>query len=418
VSAPSFVINAWFKRVLLINLLLAIVMSGVRPMVSYRALALGAGPTEIGLIAASYGILSLILAVPAGRWIDRIGESRFIIAGLATVSLVAVVLAMSDSLIVTGLAMMALGAGQIMAAVSIQTLIANGGSAAGRDVRFGTQTVVTSFGQLIGPATSGFLVAQAMGSIATPGSAVPLHATDPVFWLGATVAGVASLVGVSLWRWPPRQHARDNLPDTSNADRPSTRTAVGLVMRVPSMPHAMLASLAVLSSIDILVAYLPVYGEANGIPVETVGLLLAVRGGTSMTARALMLPLRRLLGRRRLLVGSMLLPAIVLAALPLAGSQTALLFVAVAMIGFGLGLGQPLTMSWVATRAPVEIRATAIGVRLSANRFGQFALPVSVGLLAGAAGVPAIFLAVGGLLAVSAALVTRAPFDAPIAVDG
>ena len=119
---------------------------------------------------------------------------------------------------------------------------------------------------------------------------------------------------------------------------------------------------------------------------------------------------RNMFGRRMVLIGSMVVPAVVLFALPFAGAVLALLFGAMVLIGFGLGLCQPLTMSWVASRAPVEIRGTAVGLRLSANRFGQFVLPATVGLVAGAAGVPAIFWSLGLLLAVSAALVTRGSF--------
>jgi MFS family permease len=403
--------NGWFPRVLLVNLLLTAIMNGMRPIVSYRALALDADPAAIGLIAASFGILSLIIAVPAGRWIDRLGESKFLVAGTATVAIVAVMLAMSGSILALIISMMALGAGQITAAVSLQALIVNGGSAAGRDGRFGAQTVVASLGQLIGPAAAGLLVSQAMRSNQVAGGMVPIRATDGVFWIGALSGLAACAVALTLWRWPPRQHAHDGRPSRALEPLETTRTAVGRLLRVPSMPQAMLASVAILSSVDILVAYLPVYGAANGIPVETVGLLLAIRGAASMTSRSLMMPLRRLLGRGRLLVGSMLLPAIAFLIVPVVGPEMLPLFGAMAIIGFGLGVGQPLTMSWVAMRAPSEIRATAIGVRLSANRFGQFALPAAVGLMVGAAGVSAIFLSLGTLLTVSAALVTRARFD-------
>jgi MFS family permease len=404
----------WFPRVLLVNFLLAVTMQGMRPMVSYRALALGATPTDIGLITACFGILSLLIAVPAGRWVDRLGEGAFMAAGTALIAILALVLVTSDSLITLGLVMLGLGAGQIVAAVSIQTLIANGGAPEGRDGRFGTQTVVASFGQFIGPAAAGFVVASAISSGQTGVTGVPLGATDGVFALGAITGLCACLVGLTLWRWPPRQHPR-HVAAAAGTPRSteSTLAAVGRVMRVPSIPQAMLASLTVLSCIDILTVYLPVYGEANGIPVETVGLLLAVRGGSSMTARALMLPLMRLLGRRYLLIGSMVVPAIALVVLPLAGPSIGVLAVAVALIGFGLGMCQPLTMTWVATQSPAEIRGTAIGVRLSANRFGQFAIPAIAGLAAGAAGLTLIFWSLGALLAISAAFVTRGAFSPP-----
>jgi MFS family permease len=409
--------NFWFARALGVNLLLAATMHGMRPVVSYRALALDAGPTGIGVIAASYGILALLMAVPAGRWVDRHGESLALVAGTVVVAMVGVVLALSTSLLFLTIGMMCLGAGQIMVAVAIQALIANGGSADGRDGRFGVQTVVTSFGQLIGPAAAGLLVAAALPIGQSATGRVTLEATDGVFWTGALVGLGTCLVALTLWRWPPRQHARFAVTQPRDPAADTIRVAFVRVLRVPSMPQAMLASLAVLSTIDIVVAYLPVYGVAYEIPVATVGLLLAVRGAASMVSRAFMLPLRRLLGRRRLLVGSIAAPAVTLLLLPIVGPATAPLFVAMALVGFGLGLGQPLTMSWVATRAPFDIRATAIGVRLSANRLGQFAVPATVGIVAGTGGLSAIFWSLAAMLAATAVVVMTAPFDAPGATD-
>jgi MFS family permease len=406
----------WFPRVLLVNLLLVATLSAMRPMVSYRAVAIGAGPAEVGLLAASFGIISLIIAVPAGRWVDRYGEPVFIVAGTATVAVVALVFASSSSLVFLAIAMAALGSGQIIAAASIQTLIANAGTPEGRDGRFGAHTVVASFGQLIGPVTAGTIVANAMRTEAVTG-AVPLHATDGVFWAGAAASIVSLAVAISLWQRPPREGAFQDRTRLTPDQLLSTRSAILRVFRVPSMPQAMLASLTVLSSVDILVAYLPLYGVAFGIPVETIALLLAARGAASMTSRAVMLPLLRRLGRRRLIVGSMLVPAATLVTVPWIGAQVGPLLAAMILIGFGLGLGQPLTMSWVATRAPIEIRGTALGARLSANRFGQFALPATVGLLAGTAGLLAIFWSLAALLLISAAFVARAPFDAPKAID-
>jgi MFS family permease len=407
----------WFPRALTVNLLLAATMHGMRPVVSYRALALDAGPTGIGVIAATYAILAFLIAVPAGRWVDRHGESLFIVAGTAMVAVVGVILAVSTSLPVLALGMACLGAGQVITAVALQSLIANGGSADGRDGRFGVQTVVTSFGQLVGPALAGFLVAAALPPGQPTTGVLPLQATDGVFWLGAIVGVATCLVALTLWRRPPREHARLTASQTAVTANDTIRIAFARVLRVPSMPQAMLASLAVLSTIDIVVAYLPVYGVANGIPVATVGLLLAARAAASMVSRGFMLPLRRLLGRRRLLLFSIVAPALMLVVLPLVGSATIPLFIVMALVGFGLGLGQPLTMSWVATRAPFDIRATAIGVRLSANRLGQVAVPATVGVVAGAAGLTAIFWSLAAMLAVTALVVTTAPFDAPVTND-
>jgi MFS family permease len=121
------------------------------------------------------------------------------------------------------------------------------------------------------------------------------------------------------------------------------------------------------------------------------------------------LPLIRWLGRRQLLIWSMVLPAAALVALP-ALDHVALLYVAMIVIGFGLGLGQPVTLAWVASRAPSDVRGTAIGLRLSGNRLGQMVLPAVVGAVGGVLGLVAVFWALAVLLAASTTAVWRASF--------
>jgi MFS family permease len=176
------------------------------------------------------------------------------------------------------------------------------------------------------------------------------------------------------------------------------------------MREAMFASFAVLSTVDVLVTYLPAFGESRGIPPKIVGLLLATRAIASMTTRLLIGVLARGIGPHRLLVLSIVCAAGSLGLLPAFGAVP-VLFVLMVLIGLGLGLGQPLTMAWVAGRAPVGLRGTALGVRLSGNRLGQLSVPVAVGAVAGATGIGAIFITLCGMLASSALLVARKPFD-------
>jgi MFS family permease len=53
----------------------------MRPMITYRAIENGASGFEIGLIASIYALLPLIVAVPMGRWVGRLGELPLLIAG-------------------------------------------------------------------------------------------------------------------------------------------------------------------------------------------------------------------------------------------------------------------------------------------------------------------------------------------------
>ena len=56
--------DAWLPALLGIALLVATAVYGTRPLVSYRALELGAGTFELGLIVAAYAGLSVLAALP------------------------------------------------------------------------------------------------------------------------------------------------------------------------------------------------------------------------------------------------------------------------------------------------------------------------------------------------------------------
>ena len=170
----------------------------------------------------------------------------------------------------------------------------------------------------------------------------------------------------------------------------------------------MLASLTVLTSIDLLIAYLPAWGQANGIEPSTIGLMLGVRAAAGLASRVLMLRMLKAMTRRRLLVRSMLLPTLALLLLPLS-TDPILLLVLLAISGFGLGLGQPLSLAWVSDQVAPEVRGTAIGVRITGNRLAQLFVPMAAGLVAGAAGLGAIFVLTGTLIGISSIGVSRAP---------
>jgi MFS family permease len=183
------------------------------------------------------------------------------------------------------------------------------------------------------------------------------------------------------------------------------------VLRRRGMPSAMAVSIVVASSVDLVIAYLPVYGEAAGLSVGLVGILLSIRGIAGLVARFFMGRLIDLLGRERLLAGSMALAAAGLLLLPLVTAEPLLVMLMIAS-GLGLGLGQPMTIAWVATRSPRRERATALGVRITGNRASLLVIPPVLGALAGAAGVAAIFIVLAGAL-LAGAWLAATPFDEP-----
>lgn len=394
----------WIVRVMAVDLCALGPMSGVRTMISYRALELGASVVELGVLAAASAGLAFLFAVPIGRWVDRFGEARFLMIGAATLMGVSGALTLAGSLLALILAQAVIGFGQISVQIATQALAANAGSAEGRAGRFGALTAVASAGQMISPAAAGLIYTATGGSV------------GHVFVAACVSASLGVLVAIWLQlRPPPRGEADPGEPTDPGTGRrtpPPARQALGTIFRIPYIAHIMFASAGVVSSLNLLTIYLPAYGEAHAIPVATIGMLLSVRGAASVASRALMAPMLRRTGRRGLFVLSLLLPATGLGLLPTTTS-TPVLIVLLAAAGFGLGLAQPLGMTWVADQVASTLRGTALAMRLMGNRASQMLVPLAVGLIAGAAGVGAIFVTSGVMLGMGALMIARAPFGPP-----
>ena len=83
------------------------------------------------------------------------------------------------------------------------------------------------------------------------------------------------------------------------------------------------------------------------------------------------------------------------------------------LLGVGLGLAQPLTLSWVSTLAAPNVRGAAIGLRLTANRLGQTVLPPAIGVVVAGSGSSGVFLGSAAILAVATTTVLRRPSADP-----
>jgi MFS family permease len=393
---------ASFAQITAISVLNVSAIYAIRPMVSYRALQLGAGPVEIGLVASSYALLSLLTAVFVGRWVDRFGAGRFLMIGATLCALSALGAIFIESIAVLAVGQALLGLGQIMNLVAAQTTIANGTTRAQRDERFGWYGVAASSGQLIGPGAAGIIAGQSISSAGGGG-----FDPAPVFGFAAALAFAAACQGAYLWYRAPAGSA-----GASGSAPIGHLSAARQVLSRPSIKQAMLASVAVILTNDMLVAYLPVFGEEANLPVELVGGLLAVRAAGSMASRLFMGRLIQALGRGHVLLGSMALAGVGMAILPFLRDPVILIGLML-VTGVGMGIGQPMTIAWVANSVTRDLRGTALAVRLTGNRLAQLLIPSVMGALAGATSVAAIFWVLAGGLLAGAGMVSRTPLDDP-----
>jgi predicted MFS family arabinose efflux permease len=363
--------------------------SVVRPMVSYRALDLGGGSVEIGALAAAFSVLPLLLAFVVGRRADTMGPGRLLVAGSVLLALGGVAALVAPGFVVLMLAAVALGLAHLLSMVGQQTTVARSTAGLDRDRGFGSLTAAASVGQMLGPP----LALSLAGWAATRGFSES--------GVGLVVAAVLALLALLLLAAPRPQP----VGEAGTAEPTTSRRAFSELIRTGGMWQAMLTSGMVLAALDLLLAFLPVWAEERGVSVTTVGWLLAVRGLVSLLSRVGVVRLIAVLSRRWTFVGSLLMGVAGLALLPFVDVAGAVLVMC--LLGVGLGLAQPLTLSWVTTLSAPNVRGAAIGLRLTANRLGQTVIPPAIALAVADSGSTGVFLGSAVLLAAATGTVVN-----------
>ncbi|MGW5610340.1 MFS transporter [Streptomyces sp. NPDC003753] len=371
-------------------------VSMARPAVSYRALALGADDRAVGVIAGVYALLPLFAAVPLGRRTDHGRCMPLLVTGVVLISGGCALSGAAGSLAAMAAWSGVMGLGHLCFVIGAQSIVARRSEPHEQDRNFGHFTIGASLGQLVGPIAAGALI----------------HGPDRAATsaLALLVAGAGAAVAfTSLWRIERRTATTAR---TARGDR----VPVHRILRARGVPAGILISLAVLSATDILTAYLPVVGDHRGIAPAVVGLLLSLRAAATIACRLVLTPLLRLLGRAVLLALTCLVAALLCAGIALPVPVWAL-GAMLTVLGFCLGVGQPLSMTTVVQAAPDDARSTALALRLTGNRLGQVAAPAAAGLVAGVAGVAAPFAMLGALLLVSSGIALRSPVREPHGAD-
>ena len=363
----------------------------LRPTTSYRALELDVPASWLGLLSGSFALVPLVLALPAGHIVDRIGERRVVIAGSLLMCAAGTVLVLfGDTVLGLVAGSVVLGTAHLGAVVGQQALVANTTTTGRMDAAFGYYTFAASLGQAAGP----LLIVLFGGTQAIP-------YTTPIFQGSTAIAVLLFILSFAIKADAPGRA-------TATAERIGVRS----LLRLPGLMRALFTSCVVLAAVDISLVYLPALGTERGIASGLIGTLLVLRAAASMTSRLFLGSLAARLGRRRLLVLSVFASA---AGLAVAAAPVPiwLLATAITAAGFGLGVGQPLTMSWLAESAPAGARGRAMSLRLTGNRAGQVLIPGAAGLAASGLGAVGVLWVTAAGLAWTGYLARKLAVDSP-----
>jgi MFS family permease len=374
-------LNHWARRLFISSTVTQGVIYIVRPMMTYRALELHATPSTVGVIAALYALLPVLMALTFGRWVGTLGEGRFVFFGTLGLILSTLSLLLANSIPMLALSAALGGTAHLACMVGGQTMVSLRSPVDRYEANFGYYTFSASLGQMLGPILA-TLAAGSMGVI--PASTTRAFALALLF-------AVLALAPVLKWR--------DELPTViAHANPTGTLRSAGKLLRNRKVFVAIYTSMAISSVGDILIVFLPLYGTEREFSSFSIGLIIAIRAGASMLSRLSLGSLSKRYSARQILLTSNIVSVAMCALMGIAANPW-LLGALVLVAGFSLGVGQPLTMSLVSLATAPGERALAVSARLTGNRLGQFLIPAGAGALAASSGTSGVFIALSILLA-------------------
>jgi MFS family permease len=365
---------------LLSSFLVQTVTALVRVTISYRAVELELSLVWIGLIAATFAIFPILIAVQVGRLIDRGYDTRTAWIGALIFTLSMTGFALWPTTAGLLLFSTVMGFGHIMLMASHQMICVRVAGPKSLETVFGNFMVVTAIGQGFGPYVVGWM-----------GGSAPIPPTQPLFVIAAACAAAA--VVFTLMMKPARiASASKNEGDI---------VPISQILRIPGLVAVVAAGVVMVAASDTVVVYIPLLGAERNIDVHDVGLLLTVRAAASMVARLFYARMVAAFGRWPLMIAGTFVCGLSYAAIA-APMPLWAMHIAIAAMGFSFGLATTLSITIVVDMTTVSARGTTNSLRIMSNRIGQFVMPFGAGLVAAAAGLGGLFLVLAAAIAAAA----------------
>jgi MFS family permease len=115
--------SAWLLPVLLNSGFLQGAVYVVRPMVTYKAVDLGAEAWLVGIVGATFALAPLLFAIQIGRWVDRGRSGRALLYGTLLSLVTTIALIFVENIVLLMLAMPLLGVGHLLVMTGGQTMV-------------------------------------------------------------------------------------------------------------------------------------------------------------------------------------------------------------------------------------------------------------------------------------------------------
>lgn len=353
-------------RIVFISICIHSIYIGSKVVISLLALELGAGQVVIGVLAALYALVPLLLGVYSGRIADTTGMRAPMLAGVACVAGAMLAGFLWNTLTALFVIAVLVGAGFVFFNVSIQNLTGGYGAPEQRARNFSMLSIGYSISTFIGPMTAGFTIEYAG------------HARTFLVFAMFTLPALAILAT-----------NRDLANITAQPTAQEKRSALDL-LRIAPLRQLVIMSGLIIAAWDLFGFYVPIFAHSIGLSASSIGLILGVFAAAAFVSRFAMPRILKRWPGNRVMVSAMLFSACAFVAFPFFSNEYALMAIAFP-IGLGLGCAQPLSMMMAYERSPKGRTGEVTGLRLTANNVARIVIPIVAGGIGTALGTAPVF---------------------------
>ncbi len=336
-------------------------------VLSLFALKLGGNEFQVGLLSATFAIFPMLLAVSAGRLVDRYGGLWPLVFGTVCGGLgllIPFVFPFLWALFLTG-ALCGLSA--IFFNLATQNLVGLLSTAQTRARYFSNYTLSTSLAQFIGPVTGGFLIDRF---------------SHPLACMYLSILSVVTLIVLLT---------KGRLLPGGTGRKMKAGGGIMAMLKDPFVRQTLVTGSLINAGVNLFQVYLPVYAHSIQLSASTTGLLIAMYSMAAFIVRFGLPQLLSRFGETRVLVGAFLMGALTLALLPLSKNPILLGLLAFGF-GMGMGCGQPIVLMLMFSNSKDGRSGEALGLKFTTNQLTKLVSPVCFGAIASVAGLLPMFL--------------------------
>ncbi|MEN3362998.1 MAG: hypothetical protein V7606_272 [Burkholderiales bacterium] len=361
-------------QLILVSLMAHLALAGSRITTSLYALSLHSSEFTVGILIALFSLLPMMLAVSAGRLVDRVGIMKPMLGGCLSMTIGCALPGFVGGLPVLYLAALFIGTGFMAVQVVSQHTVGAMSVTEKRSTNFSWLALGYSISGFCGPVIAGLVIDHAR------------HGIGYIVFCGFAMAALMLTAYGRLKR----------IQLTRHEEKAAGGTALDLFRDI-EMRRIYVVGTLLSSAWDLFTFVMPIHGSRLGFSASTIGLILGCFSAATFTVRLAMPWISRRFTEWQVLTSALSLAVLCYVLFPIM-RQPATMMVVAAILGLAVGSSQPNMLALLHHSAPPGRAGEAVGIRITIGNACQVLLPLAFGGAGATLGLSAVFWGMGAMI--------------------